>query len=152
MCVCEIQTGERRGEANKRNEPKCILIYSVDRSTTNTTSKKLPHLAPTNDQISYLCLRSSWVQVPKWRFLKWLLACIASTSTSTVLVLVVLRLVLNRLFCSKSFERCSWRWFAWFCMRFGEARRVNQFSLKHLQGRPHDQSCTWASLANIVEQ
>jgi hypothetical protein len=38
MRVCEIQIGARRGEANKRNEPKCSLIDSVDLSTTNATS------------------------------------------------------------------------------------------------------------------
>jgi hypothetical protein len=37
MRVCEIQTGERRGEANKRNEPKCSLIHSVDRSTSTNS-------------------------------------------------------------------------------------------------------------------
>jgi hypothetical protein len=38
-------------------------------------NKKLPDLAPINPQMSYLGLRNSWVQVPKWMFLKRLLAC-----------------------------------------------------------------------------
>jgi hypothetical protein len=36
MRTCEIQIGERRGEANKRSEPKCSLIYAVDRNTSTT--------------------------------------------------------------------------------------------------------------------
>jgi hypothetical protein len=35
MRVCEIQIGQRRGEANKHNEPKCSLIYSIDRSCSS---------------------------------------------------------------------------------------------------------------------
>jgi hypothetical protein len=39
MRVCDIQIGERRGEANKRNAPRCSLMYSVDRtSSTSRTS------------------------------------------------------------------------------------------------------------------
>jgi hypothetical protein len=38
-------------------------------------NKKLPDLAPINLPISYFVLRNSWAQVPKWRFLKRLLAC-----------------------------------------------------------------------------
>jgi hypothetical protein len=32
--------------------------------------KELPDLAPTNPTISQVVSRNSWVQVPKWRFLK----------------------------------------------------------------------------------
>jgi hypothetical protein len=37
-------------------------------------------------------------------------------------------------------------------MRFGEVRRANPFSFKHLHRRTCDQSCTWASIIKLVEE